>query len=159
MKFKIGNLVKLKDDANVAKILKTKLFTVVESFIIGGDSLQVKVTDHHDSWVFFSDELEHVVTDESIRKSADKLLEEAEAVRDLNNMDKAIKEKADKYDLVAETFFMACGMIEDNESIKYIIDPETVCNAVLKILTNDINIDKERIVQKKREAINRDFNW
>lgn len=156
--FKEGDLVRIKADANVVKRLKTKMFTVTESFIVNGEELQVKVTDHSDSWVFFADELEHVVTDESIRQSAKRILED-EAVRDLLQIESLVRDKAKKYDLIAETFFMACGVIEDGDSIKYIVDPETVCNAVLKILVDDINIDKEKIIQKKRDAINRDLSW
>lgn len=69
--------------------------------------------------------------------------------------DKELKRKADKYDQICDTFFMATGIIEDGDSIKYLIEPEEVLNAVLKVIIEGLDSDKH--IEAKRKYIRREI--
>ena len=69
--------------------------------------------------------------------------------------DKELKRKADKYDQICDTFFMATGIIEDGDSIKYLIEPEEVLNAVLKVIVEGLDSDKH--IEAKRKYIRREI--
>lgn len=85
--------------------------------------------------------------------------EEDEMQSILIDEDKRLRDKANKYDLIAETVFMASGVIADGESFSYIIDPEIICDEVVKILANDLNLDRGVLIQKKKDLVNRHLNW
>jgi hypothetical protein len=68
----------------------------------------------------------------------------------LINEDRILKDKAKAYDLICEKMFMASGVIEDGDDIKWIIDPEVICSVILKIILNDVNIDRDKIVKDKK---------
>ena len=79
---------------------------------------------------------------------------EHQAQIELAEMDRMKEYKAQQYDRIAEMFFMSCGVIEDGDSLRYIIDPETVAEELMKIVTEDINIDRDLFIQRKTDYFN-----
>lgn len=173
MKFEVGDIVKLKASGDIG---------VIDSFDLYFDIVRIKFKEGILSVT--SSDIEPVVTDEAFKGVADKIMnpllniiedcyrimglkdtsplpteeERTEAERDLYQMGKDMEDKAKKYDRICETFFMASGMVEDGDSFKWIIDPETVLDAVLNVILADIKTDRESIVFKKRDAVNRVLN-
>lgn len=82
---------------------------------------------------------------------------EEEAVKHLSAMQLDKEEKAKKYDKIAEKLWMSTGMIEDGDSIKFIVNPEITLQAIINIITDaDIQTSKElyeAIRLKKMERI------
>ena len=160
-KFEVGDIVKDKETGKVFMI-KERWASRCESHIFYDD---VNKHTHHEK------NLSYAFTDESITGAAEKLMqpimdrvaeiekilgfneqhEELESI--LTDNDKEKDFKAAQYDRIKETMFMACGMVEDGDSIKYIIDPETIIDEILKIIIKD-NEDREKFVLKKRDAVN-----
>ena len=81
--------------------------------------------------------------------------ERTEMEQVLINEDKMLAHKAKAYDLICEKMFMASGIIEDGDSTKWIIDPDTVCSEILKIIVNDINVDRNDIIKMKKDKVSR----
>ena len=73
---------------------------------------------------------------------------EEEAVKNLNDMDKEIKDKASKFDKINEVLFMACGMIEDGDTIRYIIHPEIVLNKIIEVICSEDISNREKIIEE-----------
>ena len=83
-------------------------------------------------------------------KVTNDLNERTEMEQVLINEDRILAHKAKAYDLICEKMFMASGVIEDGDDIKWIIDPEVICSVILKIILNDVNIDRDKIVKDKK---------
>lgn len=81
-------------------------------------------------------------------------LESEEVEQILINNDKEILDKAKMYDRICDTLFMATGMVNDGDSIKYIVDPEVICDELLKLILSDINVDREKFIVRKKEIFN-----
>lgn len=77
--------------------------------------------------------------------------EEAERILITEDMNKEYK--ARKYDEITDALFMAMGIIEDGDSIKYLIEPEEIIEKLIKIITDD-NFS-EKFVEGKRKFIQR----
>lgn len=77
--------------------------------------------------------------------------EAEEAERILINNDAEVQRKAKAYDKICETLFMASGVIEDGDSFKWIIDPEVVCDEILRIITSDPMFDNNAVIARKRK--------
>ena len=84
---------------------------------------------------------------------------EDQAQEELKQMDDTIKLKAEQYDRICEMMFSACGIVEDGESIKYIIDPETVADELLRIIVDDDKIDRQTFVDKKKRLFSDAVGW
>lgn len=83
-------------------------------------------------------------------KVTNDLNERTEMEQVLINEDRILAHKAKAYDLICEKMFMASGVIEDGDDIKWIIDPEVICSLILKIILNDVNIDRDKIIKDKK---------
>ena len=158
-KFEVGEIVK--------DIATGKIFVIKERW----ETKCKNFYEDSDDRTHFEKNLSRIVTDESTAGAAEKLMqpimdrvkeiedflgiteqkEELESI--LADADKEKDFKAVQYDKIKETMFMACGMVEDGDSIKYIIDPETIIDEILKIIIKD-NEDREKFVLKKRDAVN-----
>lgn len=84
---------------------------------------------------------------------------EAQAQEELKQMDEILKSKAEQYDRICEMMFSACGIVEDGESIKYIIDPETVADELLRIMVDDDKIDRQTFVDRKKRIFSDAVGW
>lgn len=90
--------------------------------------------------------LEHGFPSKDIKKDL-----EEQAQDELDAIDSDIRHKADLYDLICEIMFMSCGIIEDGDSVQYIINPEILCDELIKIIVNDNNMDRDRFVRMKKQ--------
>lgn len=99
---------------------------------------------------------DHLLLEHGIEPEDEKFEERAEeqAQAEMMEMDRMTAYKAQQYDRIAEMFFMSCGVIEDGNSLRYIIDPETVAEELMKIVTEDINIDRDLFIQRKTDYFN-----
>jgi len=73
---------------------------------------------------------------------------------ELIEMDRTTRYKADQYDRITKMFFMSCGVVEDGDSFKYIVDPETVAEELMKIVIEDIHVDRTDFEQRKINFFN-----
>lgn len=84
---------------------------------------------------------------------------DVQAEEELMEMDRMQRLKAEQYDRICEMMFMACGIVEDGDSIKYIIEPETVCDELLKIIITDDNVNREHVVETKKKRMKEITGW
>lgn len=85
---------------------------------------------------------------------------EDEATNHLNDMQLSIEEKAKKYDKIAETLWMSTGMIEDGDSIKFIVNPEITLQAIVNIITDaDIQTSKDLYEATRLKKMERIGKW
>lgn len=82
-----------------------------------------------------------------------------QAEQEIIEIDRIQKLKAEQYDRICEMMFMACGIVDDGDSVKYIIDPETVCNELLKIIIEDENVDREKLIDAKEKRFKEITLW
>lgn len=85
--------------------------------------------------------------------------EHTQAEAELIEMDRIQKLKAEQYDRICEMMFSATGIVEDGDSIKYIIDPETICDELLRIMVEDSDISREKLVETKRRKFKEITLW
>lgn len=99
---------------------------------------------------------EHLLLEHGIESEDEKFQERAEeqAQIELDQMDRMKEYKAQQYDRITDMFFMSCGVIEDGDSLRYIVDPETVAEELMKIVVEDINIDRSQFIQRKINFFN-----
>ena len=86
-------------------------------------------------------------------------LEHGQAEAELMEMDRKQGLKADQYDRICNMMFMATGIVDDGDSIKYIVDPETVCNELLRIIIEDENVNREKLVDAKEKRFKEITLW
>jgi len=79
---------------------------------------------------------------------------EDQAQAELIEKDRMTAYKADQYDRITKMFFMSCGVVEDGDSFKYIVDPETVAEELMKIVIEDIHVDRTDFEQRKINFFN-----
>jgi len=84
---------------------------------------------------------------------------EDQAQDELQAIDDTLRFKADQYDLISDMMFMACGIVEDGDNVRYIIDPETVCDELLRIILNDKQMDRSKFIAKKRKYFDNGGSW
>ena len=151
-KFKVGNLVKYKRDVprdwgkncykidfvdEDVKFLQYRMRSVDKDIAI---------------WVM-EDQIEEYPDELIIEETAEKMIKEHTEVEQLLvNNDRELKYKAEMYDKICDKLFMATGIIEDGNSIQYIIDPELIINEIIKIIT-EIPFSRESQREKKRSFI------
>jgi len=85
--------------------------------------------------------------------------EEKQAQEELNQIDEYNRFKCEQYDRICSMLFMACGIIEDGDSIKYIIDPETVADELLRIIVDDEKIERQTLVDAKKKRFKEVTAW
>ena len=76
--------------------------------------------------------------------------EAIDAEQELVSIDRMVLYKSQQYDRICNTLFMSTGIINDGDSIRYIVDPETVCDELLKIILSDVSIDRDTIIKVKQ---------
>lgn len=85
---------------------------------------------------------------------------EDEATKHLNDMQLSIEEKAKKYDKIAETLWMSTGMIDDGDSIKFIVNPEITLQAIINIITDaDIQTSRDLYEATRLKKMERIGKW
>lgn len=203
MDFKVGDLVKIINE-------NKKTFNMIGT-IVGYASMVkhknkyntyfkvlFKINAGEEIWCYAkSDDLLHVITEDSIKGTAKKIIDKTPVTKriitpivdllrdcyeqmglkfdedffnkkvtnDLNertemeqvliNEDRILAHKAKAYDLICEKMFMASGVIEDGDDIKWIIDPDTIVSEILKVIVKDINVDRSKIVKIKKDRVSR----
>jgi len=84
---------------------------------------------------------------------------EEQAQAELEQMDEYNRFKVEQYDRICEMLFASCGIVEDGDSIKYIIDPETVADELLRIVVDDSKIDRQTLVDSKKKRFKEVVGW
>lgn len=117
--------------------------------------------DYHDEDMKEHLRLEHgILIDEhhgSIGDSLNNLSDQAEA--ELMEMDRIQRLKAEKYDKICGMLFIATGVVDDGDSIKYITDPESVCDELLRIIIEDENLNIEKLLETKKRKFKEITLW
>ncbi len=113
--------------------------------ICGMDFQLDKINEHCQTEHGYKDFKDACLSTDAVKKQAE---------IELSEMDKMKDYKAQQYDRIAEMFFMSCGVIEDGGSLRYIIDPETVAEELMKIIVQDIEIDREQFISRKLDYFN-----
>lgn len=75
----------------------------------------------------------------------------------LVNEDRILRKKAESYDKICAKMFMASGVIEDGDSFKWLIDPDIICSVILKIILDDVNVDRDKIIEDKKVKYSKIF--
>ena len=149
MKFKIGDRVQV-----IKQMEGTSESRLGDIGIIKGidynETLIPYVVRFKDTSLWYSEDCLDMV---------DEYDEEAEAELILINKDKELIHKAKQYDKICEMLFMTSGIIDDGDSFKYIIDPETICDELIKVILKDYKLDREKIVNNKKEFIKGMSTW
>ena len=153
--FKVGDLVKIKK--GTPKDWGRNCYVI--DIIDDNDMARIEHADGYYVWHVLTD-LEHYKEDEIAEILAENIIEqtrkrckEQEEVEELlMNNDKELRTKAELYDKICDKLFMATGIIEDGDSIQYIIDPEIIINEIIKIIT-EIPFSRETQREKKRSFV------
>lgn len=148
--FKVGDLVRIKNDT--PEDWGTNLYVV--DFVSNTGVIRMKQVDRCYTVWYAKSDIEHFIDDRIIRETADKIMtaETKEVEELLMNNDKELRTKAELYDKICDKLFMATGIIEDGDSIQYIIDPEIIINEIIKIIT-EIPLSRETQREKKRTFV------
>jgi len=84
---------------------------------------------------------------------------EEQAQEELNQIDEYNRFKCEQYDRICSMLFASCGIVEDGDSIKYIIDPETVADELLRIIVDDSKIERQTLVDAKKKRFKEVTAW
>lgn len=174
-KFSIGEKVILKEDAG--NIFKGTVVSVID-FCISNSQYMYKVCSlsggcgdsyeenlkRVDKYIcpecggdFFDEDIaQHLMLEHGY--DSEGRSPEVQAESDMSDMSDMIDFKAKQYDKIADMLFMSCGIIENGDSIRYIVDPETVCDELLRIIVSDKGMDRGRFIAKKRTYFNEGDN-